>query len=130
MEMRIDDLASFGFTIVQSRMGLRWQSLFDRIFKRKEVPISSRKTLMALGNAVGLNASEVDGAVEQSSSQYYIPHWLTCFLVIIAIFAGFSIIYMSAYAYYKYYTYTPGTFYSSIHPNDFKQTTRFVTFFF
>ena len=120
--MRIDDLASFGFSIVRSRMGLRWQSLFVRIFKRKEVPISSRKTLMSLGSAVGLNASEVDGAVEQSSSQYSIPQWLKYFLAIIAILAGFYIIYWSTYA--------PGTLYGSIQPNDFKQTTRIGILFY
>lgn len=119
--MRIDDLASFGFSIVKSRLGLRWQNSFDRIFKRKEVPISSRKTLMSLGSAVGLNASEVDGAVEQSSSQYSIPQWLKYFLAIIAILAGFYIIYLATYA--------PGTLYGSIRPSDFKQTTRFVTLF-
>ena len=120
--MRIDDLASFGFTIVRSRMGLRWQSSFDRIFKRKNVAISSRTTLLSLGSAVGLNASEVDGVIEQSSSQYSIPQWLKYFLAIIAILAGFYIIYWG--------TYTPGTLYGSIHPSDFKQTTRFVSFFF
>ena len=119
--MRIDDLASFGFSIVQSHVGLRWQSVLDRLFKRKDISISTRKTLLSLGSAVGLNASEVDGAVEQSSSQYSIPQWFKYFLAIVAVFAGFYIIYRA--------TYIPGTLYGSIHPNDFKQTTRFVTFF-
>ena len=128
--MRIDDLASFGFTIVRSRMGLRWQSLFDRIFKRKEVPISSRKTLMSLGSAVGLNASDIDDAVEQSSSQYSIPQWLKYFLALIGIVAGLCAGFYAGFYIIYYSTYTPGTWYGSIHPSDFKQTTRFVTFFY
>ncbi len=113
----VGDPVGVGLDVIRIRFGENAYRFVMRFARTKKTRPDSSRKLGEVGALCGLNAKEIEEASNGSNETTEYPTWIAVVLFIIA-----SIAISWSFIMWQHATYTPGTWYASLSPNDFEKT--------